>query len=86
MAQENDALDDLFSYDANLDNVFNVRSADNNDASPMNPPTGATKEPQKDFNVDDEIVITKKRAPVAKLDATRYIEQALLQRSSRVPG
>lgn len=68
-----DALDDLFAYDASLDDVFNTDYQQNapHNGSKSVFDTDTTK--RKDLGIDEEIVIAKKRAPVAKLDAPRQV-------------
>ena len=68
-----DELDDLFNYDVGVDDVF--REVDTN----MNVPAKPKPRPLKDGNetgaglgIDEEIKISKKRRPVAKLDEERY--------------
>jgi len=70
---ERDDLDDIFNYDAGIDATFNQPAhnwsaqddANNND----------TNRQQHDVpeNIDEEVKVTKKRKPVAKLDEERYV-------------
>lgn len=66
-----DDLDELFNFDAGIDEVANQgdsRTANEDDlqsASRFAQRTEAS-------NVDEEIVVTKRRQPIAKLDETRY--------------
>jgi replication fork protection complex subunit Csm3/Swi3 len=65
-----DDLDALFEMDPSMDELFNSNSASNNTREPDRDNNGSTRrsEPQA---IDEEIKITKKRQPVAKLDDTR---------------
>lgn len=68
-AQEDD-LDDLFDY--NVDDAF--RDVDTNMDVPARGKTGTgrdEKEKGADLGLDEEIKVTKKRAPVPKLDENR---------------
>lgn len=70
---ERDDLDDIFNYDAGIDATFNQPGQnwsaqdDTNDTN--------TNRLQQDVpeNIDEEVKVTKKRKPVAKLDEERYI-------------
>ncbi|KAH0285987.1 Swi3-domain-containing protein [Aureobasidium namibiae CBS 147.97] len=72
---ERDDLDDIFNYDAGIDATFNQPAqnwsaqddANNND----------TNRRQHDVpeNIDEEVKVTKKRKPVAKLDEERLLSQ-----------
>ena len=69
---ERDDLDDLFNYDVSMDDVFKDSNA--SDAAPKdqselrrrNSDNGAG------LGLDEEIKITKRRQPIAKLDEARY--------------
>lgn len=63
-----DELDDLFNYDPGMDDVFKEASGATEDTTTStkdiaNGPTG--------LGIDEEVKITKKRQPIAKLDETR---------------
>lgn len=70
---ERDEVDDIFNYNAGIDATFNQPAqnwsaqddANNND----------TNRQQHDVpeNIDEEVKVTKKRKPVAKLDEERYV-------------
>lgn len=64
-ANQPDALDDLFDYDAGIDETFN-QSNDHATAQPTQRPS--THGDLHQSTLDEEIKITRKRAPVAKLD------------------
>jgi len=70
-----DELDDLFNYDAGMDEVMNGSSAPDR-----------TTEPAKTYqddttNLDEEVKVTRKRAPIAKLDEERSVRPALYKRT-----
>ena len=73
----NDDLDELFNYD--VDNDL-LRELDTNmDVAPKQSTTSRVMEGGLDsgLGLDEEIKITKKRAPIAKLDETRYDLKAM---------
>lgn len=65
---ETDDLDDIFNYDAGIDATFNEA---NRDRSVHNEQNGSNMDAP--INIDEEVVVTKKRKPVAKLDEERLI-------------
>lgn len=72
--RDHDALDDLFTYDTSMDDVFNTTtSATNNvtsgDSGQQN--GSLNQQSANGLGIDEEIVVTKRRAPVPKLDETR---------------
>lgn len=62
-------LNDLFDYDVGLDEIFQGNGASNGnaaaDAKPSGDPTSLG------LGLDEEVKVTKKRQPVAKLDEGR---------------
>lgn len=60
-----DDLNDLFDYDIGLDEVFPDTTATNNASKPSAPGDSAS------LGLDEEVKVTKKRQPVAKLDEAR---------------
>jgi len=58
-----DALDDLFNYDAGMDQIMNEP---NRSAEPSNAFQDIT-------NLDEEVKVTRKRQPIAKLDEERLV-------------
>lgn len=69
-------VDDLFDYDAGLDEIFkdNPTTASNADASKP-----ATGDPTAlGLGLDEEVKVTKKRQPAPKLDEARYALQPLI--------
>jgi replication fork protection complex subunit Csm3/Swi3 len=61
-------VDDLFDYDAGLDEVLkNLPTAPKNDAPKENNAADATAV----LGLDADLKVTKQRAPIAKLDETR---------------
>ncbi|GAB7346224.1 hypothetical protein MBLNU457_4957t1 [Dothideomycetes sp. NU457] len=64
-----DELDDLFNYDAGMDEIMNGTSAPDHATEP-------TKTYQDDtINLDEEVKVTRKRAPIAKLDEERLLSK-----------
>ena len=60
-------IDDLFNYDVPLDDIFQDPSA------PTTANTTAQKPPGDGLGLDEEVKVTKSRAPIAKLDENRYV-------------
>ena len=68
---ERDDLDDIFNYDAGIDATFNQPDQDWN-AQNNQDDSNANQRPQdQKGDIDEEIKVTKKRKPVAKLDEER---------------
>lgn len=63
-------VDDLFDYDAGLDDVIkNLPTIPNNDTTTKE--NNNTTETTQVLGLDADLKVSKQRAPVAKLDATR---------------
>lgn len=76
---EHDDLDDIFNYDAGIDATFN-QTQTGQDWNAQNAPNNANaNQHQMDVpvNIDEEVKVTKKRKPVAKLDEDRYVGPTL---------
>ncbi|KAK6003514.1 hypothetical protein QM012_009285 [Aureobasidium pullulans] len=67
--ERDDDLDDIFNYDAGLSASFAQQQDDANNNN--------TTQDQHDVpvNIDEEVKVTKKRKPVAKLDEDRLLSQ-----------
>lgn len=68
-----DDLDDLFNYDAGINDVF--RDVDTNMDVAANPEPARGKDKSDTgvgLGIDKEIKVTRTRRPVAKLDEARY--------------
>jgi hypothetical protein len=65
-----DDLDALFEVDQSMDELFNSTSAGNNTREPDRDNNGSIRRSEAQA-IDEEIKITKKRQPVAKLNDTR---------------
>lgn len=65
--ERDDDLDDIFNYDAGINATFDQQQDDANNNN--------TTQDQHDVpvNIDEEVKVTKKRKPVAKLDEDRYV-------------
>lgn len=59
-------LDDLFNYDIGLDDIFGDNAAQTANVDIPKPPTGNPS--ALGLGLDEEVKVTKKRKPVAKLD------------------
>ncbi|EEP77731.1 predicted protein [Uncinocarpus reesii 1704] len=64
-----DTFDDLFNYDPGIEELLGGPDDETNSAAP---PGGKAD----DLGIDEEIKITKKRAPAVKLDENRLLSQA----------
>ncbi|KAJ5605063.1 hypothetical protein N7510_010217 [Penicillium lagena] len=71
-----DDLNDLFDYDIGLDEVVPDTTATNNASKPSAPGDSAG------LGLDEEVKVTKKRQPVAKLDEARFVSIYLAERVS----
>lgn len=70
---------DLFDYDAGLDELLAETTEQNgNDPNPSASNPSAQKPPTNDtgLGLDEEIKVTRKRAPIPKLDENRLLSQA----------
>ncbi|KAJ5180761.1 hypothetical protein N7492_003971 [Penicillium capsulatum] len=65
-------VNDLFDYDAGLDEIFQGTAA-NTEAPSTSKPAGDPS--ALGLGLDEEVKITKKRQPVAKLDESRLLSQ-----------
>ncbi|KAI9700714.1 MAG: chromosome segregation in meiosis- protein [Candelina mexicana] len=80
-----DELDDLFDYDAGIDEAF--RNAENALNAPLaidkNVNSGK-KGTSAGLGIDEEIKVTRKRKPIAKLDETRLLSPAGIPKLRRI--
>lgn len=70
-------FDDLFNYDAAIDDAFRDVDTDLNvsaKTAPVNRKSG--HDSALGLGIDEEIKIKKKRQPIAKLDESRYVVSA----------
>ncbi|KAJ5681533.1 uncharacterized protein N7477_001473 [Penicillium maclennaniae] len=71
-------LNDLFDYDVGLDEIFQDNHASNgNEAKPSGDPSSLG------LGLDDEVKVSKKRQPVAKLDEGRLLSQSGISKLRR---
>ena len=73
-----DELDDLYSYDVNMDDAF--RDFDTNMYVPAVERSSTTSKTSKnapDLGIEEVVQVAKKRVHVAKLDETRFVERTL---------
>lgn len=67
-----DRYNDLFDYDVGLDDLLRETNSNANE-------NATDKQPQKpdagDLGLDEEVKVTRKRAPIAKLDENRLLSQ-----------
>ena len=69
---ERDDLDDIFNYDAGIDATFNQPAQNWNAQDDANNNDSSRQQHDVPENIDEEVKVTKKRKPVAKLDEERY--------------
>ncbi|KAJ5683177.1 hypothetical protein N7462_006342 [Penicillium macrosclerotiorum] len=67
-----DNVNDLFDYDVGLDEIFQAKAVSNADSS--KPTTGNSA--ALGLGLDEEVKVTKKRQPIAKLDEERLLSQS----------
>ncbi|OJD39816.1 replication fork protection component swi3 [Diplodia corticola] len=78
-----DDLDDLFNYDASMDDIFN--EVDSNSNRPSDDRAGkASKQNTETLGIDEEVTVAKKRQPIAKLDEARLLSGAGIPRLRRI--
>ncbi|KAJ5580122.1 uncharacterized protein N7459_006107 [Penicillium hispanicum] len=65
-------VNDLFDYDVGLDEIFQGNSASVSDVAAQQPAADPTS---LGLGLDEEVKVTKKRQPVAKLDEGRLLSQ-----------
>jgi replication fork protection complex subunit Csm3/Swi3 len=70
-------VDDLFDYDAGLDEIFQDKPSTASNADASKPATGDPT--SLGLGLDEEVKVTKKRQPAPKLDEARYALQALMR-------
>jgi len=75
-ARPRDDLDDIFNLDTGLDAAINgINSGEieraSNTTDAISQPTNRTSGVLPLTNLNEEVVVTKKRAPIAKLDEER---------------
>ena len=71
-----DVLDDLFNYDAGMDQVMSESNA------PERSPETSNAFQDITTNLDEEVKVTRKRQPIAKLDEERFAALSLLVTTS----
>jgi len=68
-----DELDEVLGYDAEMEEIFSgLHKSDNNERHEPARERVATLFEPENLGIDEEIKITKKRKPIAKLDSSRY--------------
>jgi replication fork protection complex subunit Csm3/Swi3 len=68
-----DELDEVLGYDAEMEEIFsNLHKPDNKERHDSTKERAASFEPEN-LGIDEEVKITKKRKPIAKLDSSRYV-------------
>lgn len=60
---------DLFDYDVPLDDIFQDAAAPTTANTTQKPPADGSG-----LGLDEEVKVTKSRAPIAKLDENRYVD------------
>ncbi|KMU90529.1 hypothetical protein CIHG_08418 [Coccidioides immitis H538.4] len=70
---EDTAFDDLFNYDAGIEELLRDPEEEKNDRRASGTGTGSTENKNDDLIGLEEIKITRKRAPPVKLDENRLL-------------
>ncbi|KAM5446281.1 chromosome segregation in meiosis-related protein [Microsporum audouinii] len=73
MATANDNVDDLFDYDAGLDDI--LREVEQNAQRAEDSTTNHANPSNSTLGIDDELKVSKKRAPISQLDESRILSQ-----------
>lgn len=69
-----DELDEAPGYDAEMEEIFSgLHNSDNNDRYEPTKERVAAPFESENLGIDEEVKITKKRKPIAKLDSSRYV-------------
>lgn len=76
-ADSTNDLDDLFDYDVGLDEI--LQGTNNTTTNANEAPRPAGDPSSLGLGLDEEVKITKKRQPVAKLDESRFVIFSCLQ-------
>ncbi|KAI9721089.1 MAG: hypothetical protein M1812_002570 [Candelaria pacifica] len=80
-----DELDDLFNYDASIDEAFrNAEHALNGPIASNESNKAGKKGTSAGLGIDEEIKVTRKRKPIAKLDADRLLAPAGIPKLRRI--
>lgn len=69
-------VDDLFNYDFGLDELLQQAPSRTENAETRQPASHATS--GLGLGLDEEVKVTKKRQPIAKLDEGRYVGEPAL--------
>ncbi|KAI1919317.1 chromosome segregation in meiosis- protein [Ophidiomyces ophidiicola] len=72
----NSAIDDLFDYDAGIEHLLRDPEEDRNTQDASKQSRAVTDGKNDNLGIDEEIKVTKRRVPPAKLDETRLLSQA----------
>jgi len=69
-----DEADEVLGYDAEMEEIFSgLHKSDNDERyEPARERVASPFEPEN-LGIDEEVKITKKRKPIAKLDYSRYV-------------
>ncbi|KAL2355285.1 chromosome segregation in meiosis protein 3 [Cryomyces antarcticus] len=79
-----DELDDLFNYDAAMDDVFKDLNSTNSSTRDANDQSRNTASSAAGLGIDEEIKIARKRQPIAKLDEARLLSAAGIPKLRRI--
>jgi replication fork protection complex subunit Csm3/Swi3 len=76
---ETDALDEIFDYDANIDDILDAVNDRDSNTNPHRHTAGledsTSSRADQALGIDEEIKVTKARKPIAKLDETRQVSR-----------
>ncbi|KAI9659793.1 MAG: chromosome segregation in meiosis- protein [Bathelium mastoideum] len=68
---ERDDLDDLFNQDLSMDDVFKDTNTNDSTLNGQPDPKRRNNDSGTGLGIDEEIKVTKRRQPIAKLDEAR---------------
>jgi replication fork protection complex subunit Csm3/Swi3 len=67
----NQGIDDLFDYDVGIDDILKSIDSSTNGVQTQSVPQPAPIGPTASLGLDEEVKVSRKRQPVAKLDEAR---------------
>lgn len=91
-----DAIDDLFNYDAQIDDTFRDAENNNNNATDTDAAIAARRRAAREedgdlsdsgaqgLGIDEEVKVRKARAPIAKLDEQRLLSDKGIPRLRKI--
>jgi len=79
----NQGIDDLFDYDVGIDDILKSIDSSTNGVQTQSVPQPAPIGPTASLGLDEEVKVSRKRQPVAKLDEARLLSSDGIPKLSR---